>query len=332
MKIAIIGGGWVGCHLANKLKGEHEIKIYEKNDYLFFETSFNNQNRLHLGFHYARNYNSRELCKNTFNRFLFDYEFLTSNIEKNIYCAPSKKSLIDFKTYEIIFSEHSFKKFENINEKIDNCINTEERFIDFKKAFSFFNESLGSIHIKENVTKNKLKKLSKDFDLVINCTNNFLKDNIVKNFFYELTLTLIYEKIDTTSFDALTLVDGKLFSIFPYSNNNLYSLTDVELTPLKKFKSVDSLTKFKSKIDLEFINKKTLLFEEKVLSLFPDFLKSFKYYNYFLSVKSKINDSSDNREPVISKNKNKNIINCFTGKIQGVYLIEDYIRNEINNR
>lgn len=330
MKIAIIGGGWVGCHLANKLKDEHEIKIYEKNDYLFFETSFNNQNRLHLGFHYARNYISRELCKNTFNRFLKDYEFLTSHVEKNIYCIPSKKSLVDFKTFEIIFKEHSFEKFKNINEKIDNCINTEERFIDFKKAFSFFNESLGSIHVKEKVTKNKLKKLSRDFDLVINCTNNFLKDNVVENFFHELTLTLIYEKIKPSSFDALTLVDGKLFSIFPYSENNLYSLTDVELTPLKKFKSVDSLNKFKSKIDLDFINKKIPIFEEKVLSLFPDFLKSFKYHNYFLSVKSKIKDSSDNREPII--NKNKNIINCFTGKIQGVYLIEDYIRYEINNR
>ena len=29
--------------------------------------------------------------------------------------------------------------------------------------------------------------------------------------------------------------------------------------------------------------------------------------------------------------KNENVINCFTGKIQGIYLIEDFINNEIDN-
>ena len=31
MKIAIIGGGWVGCHLAYKFKNTHQITLYEKN-------------------------------------------------------------------------------------------------------------------------------------------------------------------------------------------------------------------------------------------------------------------------------------------------------------
>ncbi len=30
MKIAIIGGGWVGCHLAAKLFREHDVSLYEK--------------------------------------------------------------------------------------------------------------------------------------------------------------------------------------------------------------------------------------------------------------------------------------------------------------
>ena len=43
MKIGIIGGGWVGCHLANKLKENHEITIFEKNKTIFSETSIKNQ-------------------------------------------------------------------------------------------------------------------------------------------------------------------------------------------------------------------------------------------------------------------------------------------------
>ena len=40
MNIAIIGGGWIGCHLAMKLKDIHNVNIFEKNDLLFNETSF----------------------------------------------------------------------------------------------------------------------------------------------------------------------------------------------------------------------------------------------------------------------------------------------------
>ena len=32
MKITIIGGGWVGCHLAKQLKNDHEITLIEKDD------------------------------------------------------------------------------------------------------------------------------------------------------------------------------------------------------------------------------------------------------------------------------------------------------------
>ena len=30
MNIAIIGGGWVGCHLSNNLKKDHNVTLFEK--------------------------------------------------------------------------------------------------------------------------------------------------------------------------------------------------------------------------------------------------------------------------------------------------------------
>ena len=44
-KIAIIGAGWVGCHLAKNLKDNHNVKLIDKSG-IFAETSFRNQNRL----------------------------------------------------------------------------------------------------------------------------------------------------------------------------------------------------------------------------------------------------------------------------------------------
>jgi hypothetical protein len=70
--------------------------------------------------------------------------------------------------------------------------------------------------------------------------------------------------------------------------------------------------------------------ENKVLQYYNQFLNDFKYRYYFLSVKSKFKSSSQSRYPIITKNNN--IISCFTGKIQGIYVIEKYIKDEINNR
>lgn len=327
MKIAIIGGGWVGCHLAYKLKQDHEIHIFEKNTELFQETSFNNQNRLHYGYHYARSYKTRHLCKSTFELFLNDYNFAVEDINKNIYGIPKDKSLIDYKTYTHIFSDYGFTEISHSFINMEGYINTQEKYINFIKISDFFNKELKSIVVHQKIDNKKLKNLNKKYDLVINATNNHL--NSYKKSYFELTVSFLYEKIKDTTFDALTLVDGKFFSIYPYRNNE-YTITDVEYTPIKSFQTIKSLKKYKETLDKNIIENRLKLIENKIEYYYPDFLNHFRYSSYFLSTKTKTYNSSDDRSPIIFKKDN--IINCFTGKIQGIYLIEKHIIDEINNR
>lgn len=325
MNIAIIGGGWVGCHLAFKLKNTHKITLYEKNKNLFEETSYNNQNRLHLGFHYSRNSKTRNLCLNTFDRFLKDYSFLTKELSKNLYCVPENESIIDYDTFKEIFNKYDIKEVSIDLKNIEGCVKTNERFINFKHANSFFNNELRDLVVNETIDTVKLKKLQTEYDLIINCTNNHIKDKNKLNSFYESTITLIYEKINETEFDALTLVDGKLFSIYPYQNNE-YTVTDVEHTPIKKFKSVKKLNQFINQFNTDIIKKKQTLIECRIKKYYGNFTNDFKYKSYLLSTKSKIENLSDDRSPII--NAEGNLVNCFTGKIQGIYLIEDYLKEK----
>jgi hypothetical protein len=327
MNIAIIGGGWVGCHLAVKLKNTHKITIYEKNKTLFEETSYNNQNRLHLGFHYSRNFKTRKLCLNTFDRFLKDYSFLTKELPKNLYCIPENESIIDYDTFKEIFNKYDIEEISTDLKNIEGCVKTNERFINFKHANSFFNNELRDLVINETIDTVKLKKLQTEYDLIINCTNNHIKDKNKLNSFYESTITLIYEKINETEFDALTLVDGKLFSIYPYQNNE-YTVTDVEHTPIKKFKSVKKLNQFINQFNTDIVKKKQTLIESRIKKYYGNFTNDFKYKSYLLSTKSKIENLSDDRSPIISNEGN--LVNCFTGKIQGIYLIEDYLKEKYN--
>mgnify|MGYP006268857467 CR=1 FL=1 len=328
MKIAIIGGGWVGCHLAYKLKGSHSVTLYEKNEKLFSETSFNNQNRLHSGFHYARNHKTREMCKDTFSKFMEDYGFLTKDVVNNLYCVPNTKSIIDYGTYIQIFKDYEKENSDITFKDVEGCINTNERYIDFKASHDFFNEELKDIINHEEINSTKLRKISKQYDLVINATNNHIKDFHSNNAFYELTISLLYKKIKETPFDSLTLVDGEFFSIYPYKDD-IFTLTDVEHTPIKKFKTPVKLNEFAKTIDNQLIEKKKKLIEKKVKHYFPDFLSFYEYNGYFTSTKSKIVSTSDERYPVISKQNN--IIHCFTGKIQGIYIIEKFVKDEINS-
>lgn len=324
MDIAVIGGGWVGCHLTYKLNQTHNVTLYDKNANLMHETSYNNQNRLHYGFHYARNLKTRQLCKETFDVFLNDYDFLTEVVSKNYYCVTNE-SIVDYGTYLEIFKNFDREYTKNFPiQNIEGCLNTKERYINFESAFNFFNQKLKTNHKHTEVSD--LYEISHSYDLVINCTNGALLNNFSDNFF-ELTLTLKYQKIDEINFDAITLVDGEFFSLYPYKpKNNIFSLTDVEHTPLKVFNTIEELKNFE--VGDELIQNKRKLMEEKVAKYYPKFHQQFKYDGYFLSTKTKNKNKSANRYPTILKENN--VISCFTGKIQGIYPIENYVMSEIS--
>jgi hypothetical protein len=326
MKIAIIGAGWVGCHIAKTLLDKCEIDIYEK-DGVFSSTSFYNQNRLHFGFHYARNQRTRNLCKETFDRFLCDYGDFVNDVSKNIYSIPHL-SLLDFETYsgiynyeKIPFTQIDLKSLRNI----EGSINTKEKHINYRGLKRYFQDLLGSRIKKVNV--NNVKDIKDQYDFIINCTNNFL-DRDSQNSFYEVSLSLIYEKIGNTEFDSLTLVDGNFFSIYPY-HENLYTLTDVEFTPMITDESLDFILAYKNRVDDKLVEEKKIKIVDKVLNYFPEFNEKFKYKGYFTSIKSKTYNGSADRYPII--NRDGNVISCFTGKIQGIYIIEKEIKKILSD-
>lgn len=320
MKVAIVGSGWLGCHLASKFKQNNDVTVYEKNETLFSQTSYNNQNRLHCGYHYARNYKTRELCQSTYDRFMQDYGFLTSEVPRNYYCVADN-SVMDYQTYLQIFKGFNKEEINFPLLNVQGTINTKERYIDFQKAHQYFNNSIGSITVKKNIED--LSDLTAEYELVLNCTNNSFPGTF-DNSFFELTLTLIYTKTGDVSFDAITLVDGNFFSIYPYSiQENKFTLTDVEHTPLKSFTSIEELEAFHVTSDI--VEQRRLLMEEKVERYFPSFNGNFEYSGYFLSTKAKSINSTADRYPVVRVDGN--IVHAYTGKIQGIYPVQDLIQS-----
>jgi len=303
MRIAIIGAGWLGCHLALKLKNKHHVTVFDETG-IFSKASMNNQNRLHFGYHYARNSATRVMCKNTFSKFKNDYSEIIFNVPNNIYAIPERNSFIDFKTYVKIFADYDFQIADyKYLSNIDGAVAVNEKYIDPFLARSFFIKKIGDILTIKKITN--IAELSSSYDLVINCTNNNLNPITEKSFIEPCTI-FVYEKINKTEFDALTLVDGPLFSIFPFYKNTV-TVSDVQYTPDSNLSTVQRIEKI----------------EEKIMHYYPKFKNNFKYIGDLKATKAKPVDLSDSRVPTIFIEDN--IINCFTGKIQGIYYLEEYV-------
>mgnify|MGYP001573815568 FL=1 len=79
MKIRVVGGGWYGCHIALSLIADgHQVTLFERGYKLFHGASGANQSRLHLGFHYSRDAQTRLESRHSFGEFMAsDYGDLT---------------------------------------------------------------------------------------------------------------------------------------------------------------------------------------------------------------------------------------------------------------
>ena len=337
MKIIIIGSGWYGCHISSILKKNHDVIIIEKNNSIFDNSSYYNQNRLHQGFHYCRDYNTRQLCKQNYNRFKEKYEFCIDHINNNYYII-AKDSIIDYNTFNSIYKYEKFNYdeidnniFNNIQGKI---IKVDEHVINSDKIKKYFESELFNINIIFNcevLSYNKINKIINvittkgiyDCDLLLDCTYNQLELSN-KEYTYELTISLVYKQIMDIEFQGLTIMDGKFCSLYPRDiENKLYTLTDVEYTPIFSSTSFTDIKNYDyNKIDVNFIKDKM---EKKIKLFYPTFDKNFIYISYFLSKKTKLLSSSDSRDINIEEIDN-NIYSVNCGKIYGIFEFEDYIK------
>lgn len=341
-KIIIIGAGWYGLHIYNLLKDKYKITILEKKEDIFDNSSNYNQNRLHLGYHYPRNKKTRTMCINGYNKFINDYRDVVDFIDTNYYVIADK-SLIDYGTFKDIFSEENYKHSYVKNDFLKNIEGdifcTQEKIINSDRSKKYFEKILKetNANIKFNYNVTSVESLNNkvlinnelECDYLFNCTYNQLNLS-KKEYSYELTISLLYERKKCfNNFEALTVMDGDFFSIFPRSiDKKLYTLTHVKYTPIIKSNNIESILNYE--LEDKKVDEIKMLMEKEVIKIFPEFKKNFIYKSYFTSYKCKLNSSSDSRECVIEENIDKNIISINCGKIIGIYDVENYINNILN--
>lgn len=317
MRIAIIGSGWVGCHLAKEWAVDHDISIFEKEPLLFSKTSLHSQNRLHLGYHYCRDERTRVLCYQTFSRFMKQYSKFTRTIDNNFYCI-SNDSAVSTEEFNILFNNHLITQVKNPIQNVDSTYSVKERYIDAHQLQAYFNQTLKH---KVQVVNQEIFDYSelKDFDYILDCSNNYLDPQ--PDSYFEHSVTWTYTLKKPLPWGAITVIDGLFFSIFPYKNH--YSLSHVKYSSIDQQENPNHFTSYLAKYA-----ENRLKAELEVKEYFPEFDDYLQYSDYYVGVKAKPKfEKTADRYPRVLRHNN--IFKCFTGKVQGIYPIQDEIEGII---
>lgn len=333
MKIAVIGAGWYGCHLASSFMAlGFETIVFEKNNRIMGAASGGNQFRLHQGFHYARNYRTRVQSRDGYARFIERYSRLSATIDHNIYVVPEQDSLIDFLTYRMIMSASGleFVEVQPADYGITNCngaMRVNERVLLTEKARTFFFNRLdASLRLDYKVESIILRddSVSVDgeiFDYVVDSTWGACLP-IKRSVFFEPTLLIYYRSKAVINF-ALTAVDGQLCSIYPCEEPELFTLSSVTHTPLGRFITSSDAWRYIAKLPSALISDKRKLMEAQIEKYYPTFRDQFEYVGPQLSVKTKIEGSSDDRSCYVEKDGRA--FKVLSGKIDTIFHASDRV-------
>ena len=353
-KIAVVGAGWYGCHLASELirMGE-DVTIFEQSDKVFNGSSGFNQFRLHLGFHYPRSSKTRAQVVESYRRFVDRYPHLIYPVTKNVYGIANVESMVDYNTYRIIMEHDCPVPFEELDPAAFGLTNLEgallcqegallakepQRFFEaLLRDYIMYNSRINSVRsvVNESDEPTGVEVNGQFFDWCLDCTYGQLMGFAGTAIYYEPCLTLIYHRKDKNVrhlSEAITVMDGQFVSLFPYFEDyadargdlrRLHTLTHVKYTHLAKFDNFQDAKQFVANFTAQDAEALRPKFEAEIMKYLPNFKERFDYQSYFLSYKTKTPSSADARETMCEVNGR--VLSVMSGKVNTIFEAEDFV-------
>jgi len=272
----IVGGGAYGCYLALKLLDvapSAKVLLVEREKDLLLRSSYNNQARIHNGYHYPRSLLTGLRSRINFPRFVQEFpECVVSNFEKVYAIATQRSKVTAHQFYE--FSQRIGAEIKPAPSHIKKLFNQnliEEVFV--VKEYAFNARKLREILVdrlaKTNVNiltnteavkvigpekflkEDKIRVLVRDVSAgdiktfycqyVYNCTYSELNHLITSSRLeklhlkHEATEMALIQVPDCLSDLGITIMCGPFFSIMPFPDKGLFTLSHVSYTPHYKW-------------------------------------------------------------------------------------------------
>lgn len=260
--VAVIGGGFYGAYLAQKMSGD--VVLLEREPDLMTQASYANQARVHNGYHYPRSVLTALRSRVNFARFVKEFREAIEDSYKSIYAVPRRFSKVTasqffdtmtrigapisradtavsklfdpayiesvFLTEEYAFNADVIRELLRerlVQSDVDVRLSTSVTAVDAGKDG-------GPVRIKYSGRDGAGTLQAKD---VICCTYSDLNrpgdaaglDRVPLK--HELAELALVEAPDALQGLGITVMDGPFFSLMPFPARQLHSLSHVRYTP-----------------------------------------------------------------------------------------------------
>ncbi|MCR4263812.1 MAG: FAD-binding oxidoreductase, partial [Candidatus Roizmanbacteria bacterium] len=93
--VVVIGGGFYGCMIAQYVRKKYSsVALIEKEKELLTKASYNNQARVHNGYHYPRSFLTAYRSHQNYGRFIQDFSFAIANQVQMVYAVARTVSKV----------------------------------------------------------------------------------------------------------------------------------------------------------------------------------------------------------------------------------------------
>lgn len=360
----IIGGGFYGVTIAvylAKQRGLNRILLVERELALLTRASFNNQARVHNGYHYPRSLTTAYRSHVNFPRFLRDWPEAVKKDFTNLYAIARNNSKVTAKQF-IRFCNAIDIKIESADQSLRQLFEPhliEDVFLVQEYVFdSSLLSSWAELELKKYGVETRLgtcitaiSKSDKSLKLttshkegvptqiytkyVFNCAysgiNQFLGEfpGTTTKLKHEITEMALVDVPPALKGLGITVMDGPFFSMMPFPHLSMHTLSHVRYTPHMHWSDLSGIDPYQRLKDYECNTRVDRMIRDA--GRYMPSITEAKYIKSLFEVKTvlKKNEGDDGR-PILFE-KYKDLPGCYSilgGKIDNIYDILERLDGE----
>lgn len=361
----IVGGGFYGAAISiylAKSRGLRRVILLEQDAKLLSRASYNNQARVHNGYHYPRSFTTAFRSRVNFPRFVRDWPQAVSSDFQQLYAIASRNSKVTAKQFNRFCNEIGAKiKPAEVSLKslfdprlIENVFLVEEYAFNSDRlrewALKELQDSGVDVYYSSRAIAVNRSKDSKNLIVatdagsggasivcryVFNCTYSGLNQLFgdfpgirtgIKHEVAEMALLQVPHALKEI---GVTVMDGSFFSMMPFPARGLHTLSHVRYTPHFSWKDDRGIDPYKMLDEYDRETRVDRMLRD--VGRYLPAIREAKYVDSLFEVKTILtkNEGDDGR-PILFE-KHMELPGCYSvlgGKIDNIYDVLEKLDSE----
>ena len=360
--VAVIGGGFYGLRLAAMLAGQRRTVLYEREPRFLARASFNNQARIHGGYHYPRSVLTAMRARHLYARFQRDFAGAIGGAFQHIYAiarhqtkvraqefaefcrridaplAPAPRAIAglfddahveqSFLVEEAVFDAHRLADLA-----IADAIRAGVRCVPGVEVVALEPGTARRLRLHWRAGS---QSGTTEADVIVAATYSALNDVLEQSglqpipLVHELTEIAIVQPPDVMRGLGVTVMDGPFWSCIPFPALGAYSLTHVRYTPHRRWRSQQPAPTRQADVPAAAASHAPLM--QRDAQRYLPRMREARHLSSLWEIKTVLprSDGDDSRPIlVLAHHDAPGLVSVLGGKIDSVYDVEDEVRDLI---